>query len=617
MERAIRHSRGNFTQWQLSRLRSECGYARQTRGGNGDGRPPVAPTPACSNTLRCSTTVDERHQTSHMCSTGRPMADFQSEYEDRIRASSSLRYLNDDIVIEILEVMRHTGGMKNLSLTCKWLREICKPFIFERVTCRRPCNTNKFCERLPRTIWPHIRTIHFQMGFAYPQYDALHQGPNFDASIAVFRNMLQQMPLLHTVFVDRQFSYTPRWEVFHAILSVPQLRSFGAFGPFESIDQLVPDDRPFTIAPLISFSLNHPRPYRQLRPAVPSKVEAAIVTDVIEQAFGTLETLTLSTEAIPRFASVLSYHPCTRLRYLFLEGVQSALTAALPEPIITSLACLPVLETLVLKLIADCHARYQPLWPASVKAELPWKSLRVLTITYPHSDDQIFVHLPPTLSSLTLRCWRRHHVCKTWDFLLDEISYQWISPVSTSSELLAISARAQSPHIKNLEIEYEQDRNDAEFLNFLPVAFPNLEILTIYRYRMLDAGDINVEELGSMLAPLTRLRVLRLYLDYADHPKPLWPLGGIDHMGCAQERDVLYKTFQAHADILSCALSPSLEVVCFLRRVQSKHAWLPYRAITGAGGQRKARYNASALRGYPISMYDDDGPNDATLELPN
>lgn len=191
----------------------------------------------------------------------------------------------------------------------------------------------------------------------------------------------------------------------------------------------------------------------------------------------------------------------------------------------------------------------------------------------------------------------------------------------------AISARAQSPRVTDLasEIEYEQGRNDPEFLNFIPVAFPNPETLTMFRYRMLDAPDINVvshfslaatralralsiilnripatqEELRKVLAPLApRLRVLRLFLDYAKPPGPLRRLGDGGGMQRTREHNVLYRTCQAHADILSRTLSPSREVVCFLRRPASEHVWLPYRVAIGAGGERNALCEGSALDGW-------------------
>lgn len=288
------------------------------------------------------------------------------------------------------------------------------------------------------------------------------------------------------------------WMVLRAILSVPHLQSFKLLESLNCHELVDPGFR-FTCAPLRHFAYVNFDKYR-ITPRQ-SAVEMCLLASVIEQASNTLETLTVSSEPAPPLVTIASY-PWPRLRHLTLQGDRTRILADSPEPLVSYLAHMPSLRTLVLDM-ALTTAAAEPLWPASLPGEFPWPELQLLSIAYPHSEDQIYRHLPPSLATLSLRCWPRHYIFKNFPHIQSSKHFRWRSPVLSSAELLRIAHRCQSPSIRTLDIEYEEDASDAELLSFLPVAFPNLTMLTLHRYRIRrEADDVDVVSRAPLFCPL-------------------------------------------------------------------------------------------------------------------
>lgn len=102
-----------------------------------------------------------------------------------------------------------------------------------------------------------------------------------------------------------------------------------------------------------------------------------------------------------------------RLRHLVLRG---SAWSELPEPFVAICARMLNLRLLGLKVNPTHHgAMPQALWPQGFPSSFPWPELERLTISYPDPTDIIYDHLPPSLRSLSLRCWthifiQRHFV---------------------------------------------------------------------------------------------------------------------------------------------------------------------------------------------------------------
>ena len=74
------------------------------------------------------------------------------------RSSDILSRLDDDSLLELFEYARTRGSLRPLSLTCKWIRELCKPILFRRCCLRMEYRFNARYS-IPETIWPHVRYV--------------------------------------------------------------------------------------------------------------------------------------------------------------------------------------------------------------------------------------------------------------------------------------------------------------------------------------------------------------------------------------------------------------------------------------------------------------------------
>ena len=220
---------------------------------------------------------------------------------------------------------------------------------------------------------------------------------------------------------------------------------------------------------------------------------------------GSLTTLELPLESFDLYVMSHNRWPC--LHELRLTGEYSSLI-----PLVSILHNQPVLRVLQLKLTPLAGSNMPPIWPPRyvfTDERCPsWPELDTLTISYPHADDELFSHVPPTMRSLSLRCWP-HHSTYQWtgghhhDWI--NIEQRWSCSVPTSSYLLRLLKRCGPLlRLEHLEIEYRADDQDAALLSHITTAFPSLASLKIYRYRA--TGDIDVPVVSVQL-PLTHLTI--------------------------------------------------------------------------------------------------------------
>ncbi|KAI0761617.1 hypothetical protein BD413DRAFT_241782 [Trametes elegans] len=500
-------------------------------------------------------------------------------------------------------LLRVNGDLKPFSLVSRAVRDFCKPTLFRRVKVNARWLACHPGDRIPQTVWPHVTLLRLHRPYSEHFFPPGYEEPVSHVS-KLLRDTLCLMPRLHTVlFTNVGFKGVP-WKILDAVLSTSTLLSFKANESLDHVES-IPDDIRFTIPPLRHFVQLNNNHYR-LQPRA-SLVEQQLSASVVEQASTSLESVALSSEAAPSLEQFR--RPWPNLRELTLQGERRRSPTPISPPIVSLFTGMPRLHVLVLEFALPPGSGRECIWPANIDAHFPWPELRTLSVAYPHPDDQIYSHLPVTLRSLTLRCYPRHYVHQLWPNLgSTSEALRWQSPILASSELLKLLRSARSPHVTDLDIEYQQDDQEMALLEFLPLAYPNLTQLTLHRYRAPDSADIDVAELARLITPLDRLRVLRLHLDFSYAPHPFTVM--MDY-GREKLSNLIQKT-DLHAGVLARMLAPSLKVVCFLRQMMAANTWTPYRILIGPDGERTARGDLTVAKECNIRLSEPSGPAPAS-----
>ncbi|OSD02273.1 hypothetical protein PYCCODRAFT_1467930 [Trametes coccinea BRFM310] len=202
----------------------------------------------------------------------------------------------------------------------------------------------------------------------------------------------------------------------------------------------------------------------------------------------------------------------------------------------------------------------------------PCPELEELTVAHPDPNDPFYSHLPPALRRLTLQSWPRHciHRHAFAGDILKKLG--WQSPILSSSELLLLLETTRLPELKLLDVEYVADGQEDTLLRRLPVLFPNLEMLTIYRYRNGDADEVPVTWLARQFSSYNRLRMLRIHFDFPNAtPK--------DQLQLLLESAIL--------EVARHITSSAIRYVCALHHERIKNVWLPWRVELDRNGIKR------------------------------
>ncbi|KAI1792107.1 hypothetical protein LXA43DRAFT_1134782 [Ganoderma leucocontextum] len=465
--------------------------------------------------------------------------------------------LNDDVLVYLLGLILQADESSSrvalvpLSSTCRWLRDLSKPFIFRKIhrTIGIAPPTPQFF--LPPSLWSYV---HPPSHIPHLYVCGVFIGP-------VIKHILQQMPSLTKISLRTNIGvvHGPYWTFLQFALSLPRLREFEMTGltfcpvvlPTETLEF---DDG--ACAPLTAFRyeavLSRGRKYAL-------SVEKDALALVLEKIHHTLVTLTLPSEPAP--ISLLSLCEWPNLRELKLRGMRWAEPRT---PLILLFANMPKLRSLALELVVPDDAAPEAIWPPGLPPDtaFPWPELEELTIANPDPDDELFAHLPPCIRALALPSRPRRCVKEwLWKYERRYHLFPHTFHLMTASNLLGVLERCSASGLKRLEIEYGADERERDLLRYLATAFQDLSSLTLYRYRGSEETVVRVEDIVHPLAPLTRLQTLCLNLDLETRPARTFSgghRGGVD-LYAADALDQFSETLEDVALVLARSLTPSLQ----------------------------------------------------------
>ncbi|KAI0329944.1 hypothetical protein GY45DRAFT_1354240 [Cubamyces sp. BRFM 1775] len=481
-----------------------------------------------------------------------------------------LDYLNEDVFLRIYAFLPVKGGLKPLSLSCKSIRESCKPVLFSHSRVKSEKLTSEHFIRPSLRPFVQILTFEGEWGdLAYPL-------PRFTP--AQLAQAMLEMPMLTRVIIKGNHGNGVPWPYLDAILTLPHLRAFETPTTLHHYEKggATPDTLSSPAAPLTSYQ-QVLYDYRQAPRHHIGDLEPVSCLVRQAQVQQSLKRLVIPMESTPFADFVTSEWP--RLLVLSLRGEK---TQVMP-PYLRYFGRMPALRELTLY-VAHSHLAGRGVFcPAGWTGPFPWPELRTWTVSFPDPDDPIYSYIPSSLRSFALRCWPRHYVQFEWPDRSYIGALGWHSPILTASEMLRLVARCRSPHLRELDIEYVEDSSEVDLLHQIPLAFPNLDRLMIHRYRRRGADYIPIREIGEALALLSRLEVLYLHLDLKIAPHPLALYN--DH------GDEEFLRFEA-----SLVASPTLKVICFLKRYMFLNEWLPLRILRTGSDEAPHGYWDLALR---------------------
>ncbi|KAI0329945.1 hypothetical protein GY45DRAFT_824611 [Cubamyces sp. BRFM 1775] len=473
----------------------------------------------------------------------------------------SLDCLNEDVLHQIIAFLPVRAALEPFSLTCKSIRESCKPVLFSHSLVKSEVLTSEHF--VPTSLWPFVRTLTFHGDWAGPACPP----PRFTP--AILAQTMLEMPMLTRVIINSPHGNGVPWPYLDAILTLPQLRAFETSSTlhYHAKCGTTPDSLSVPAAALTSYRQVLPD-YRRAPRHCSGDLEPVSCLVRQPQVRQSLESLVIPFESTPFADLVASEWP--RLRVVSLEGERTIVM----YPYLRYFGRMPALRELYLHVAHHPNTSRAVFAPRGWMEPFPWPELKTWSISFPDPDDPIYSFIPNSLRHLALRCWPRHYVHFEWPDRSFVWALGWCSPILTASEMLRLITRCGSPHLSELDIEYVEDGAEMALLRQVTLAFPNIKGLIIHRYRRRGADYIPIREIGEALAPLTRLEVLYLHPDLKTAPHPLATFNEHGH----EFADSVMES----AHTIARVASPTLKAICFLQRHADLNEWLPLR-ISRAG----------------------------------
>lgn len=383
------------------------------------------------------------------------------------------------------------------------------PVLFRAAWCRPHFLTwDRF---IARSAWPYVQYVDVINGHAriLTSFSRLSISGLWQADPArvdpkngliPLADAFSQLPNISQItFRNTQGLGIPR-TVLAIVMSIPGLRTLEVRGGLHHHE----DERPspstaltFPVAPLTCYRQLH-EDYRQQPRCSPGDMVLLRYFASQTQLQQSIETLVILSEDAP--LDELAKHDWPRLKVVSLRG-ERQLAAT---PLIAVFERMPALQELNLEIACTPATGRTLFCPLDWTGPCPWPKMRSLVVSHPHPGDPLYALLPHTLRRLVLRCWPRRYISLLWHERPYITDLGWYIPYLSSSEMLQILSRCPLPHLEELELEFEEDERDPELFTLIPLAFPNLVTLTIFRYRQPGKVTVPVVSILTQDSPLRR-----------------------------------------------------------------------------------------------------------------
>lgn len=424
--------------------------------------------------------------------------------------------MNGDVLVKVFEELGpDSTELYALSSTCRWLRDASSPILF--ASCYQHLGKMLWFgdthEILPSTLWPYVRSVDLPCPMsvthdgrcrtlelscccpAYSQKDLVEEvDPLVCNAFDTIHNALPTLPQLTTLHLRVQYIETHgiSWNTTRTILSLPHLRHLYIDGLYICPELLKTDNLDNSVVtPLTTFHYTLPH-YRQ---PLNFPSELTVLDFLVRKLHTSLESLVLPVESAP-IQTISSLH-WPRLREFTLRGERWPDPAA---PLVSLFSSMPLLRSLSLELSEKEDVREAMIWPTDVPATFPWPDLERLRVSHPDPADEVYSHVPPSLSTLALRAWphecMRLHDLKRMHQSASRLGgwkNRWCNyPLSTPRHLSQVLQKCDAPLLRNLELEYRADAEEPKLLQCVAAKFQHLTVLEIHRVRSEGGKDILV-----------------------------------------------------------------------------------------------------------------------------
>ncbi|KAI0648648.1 hypothetical protein C8Q79DRAFT_461791 [Trametes meyenii] len=398
----------------------------------------------------------------------------------------SILCLGHDILRYIFEEHRRENDMHQLSVTCRMLREISAPILYEtyQVALRRPVRGDTL---LPVSLQPYVKSIKLlddcKRSWLADRPDSGSDDPAVCGVFApkVLSRILRSMRRLRTVSILCPYvDHSLPWSSLLAFVRLPNISEVNVNGfllrPPDPVRHIPPQ---FEFTHITSFDVSVPW-IEEDPPSLPQARQA--YTALLVGLAPTIERLVLATEVVSLHALLDIRWP--HLRELTFQGDVSA-PSEMNKPYVTFLRNMPLLRQLHLHLVLPCTVEGPPIiWPKGIDMELPWPNMDSLLLSLPRADELLCQNLPPDMRRLAL-CSMPYYYQWLWQppaYVWERHLKAW---VLTASEVLCILRQCRLPHLLHLCVEFVADESEMELYHHIAHAFPRLRRLSINAYRVM------------------------------------------------------------------------------------------------------------------------------------
>ncbi|KZW02754.1 hypothetical protein EXIGLDRAFT_828896 [Exidia glandulosa HHB12029] len=423
------------------------------------------------------------------------LVDASGRYRDVI----SVPRVEDHFPHDSASAFRGEHPLHALSATCRSLRSICLPSLFQHITLDRDADAS-----LPApSILPYVRALRY---FAYSVGRDVHR-----KHIDLIRNMRNLAQI-------RCYGYG------HEVLSDNLDLPFAA----AALDSLLLENIHLTDE---SVSIHHPTsPLRVFKlyfhnrftvlatiPSAELDAENRRLEPILDYSRHRMEEMVLPGEATR--LSFLSRSQWHGLRTLVLCGTLPILDV----PFVDVLLAMPRLGSLTLSVAPRVGTAPLVIWPALADRtpNLDLRNLHHFAIAYPAETDMVFAHLTSNLKTLALRDMPRYYARKLQllNFNRTTSLQAYAAPILTYASAARIFEIFNGSDLERLELVVFEDDAEAQTLRRIARCCPNLRFFELHRYRVEPdewqaLSVVPVAHIAQCLAIFSSLHTLRVHLDF-------------------------------------------------------------------------------------------------------